>query len=107
MRPRLVRLAQQFLGQAADAEEVAQEALALAWNRKVDQLEPARRNAWLFRVTINLSLNQRRRRKPSRQLDGEQAARLPSSASGAERDELLDRLRAAMDELRTGSVPPW
>jgi RNA polymerase sigma-70 factor (ECF subfamily) len=100
MRPRLVRLAQQFLGQAADAEEIAQEAMTLSWQRGVGRWEPGRRNAWVYRVTVNLSLNRRRRRRPSRPLDetdGQDG--LISGSLPGERTELLDRVQLVLREL--------
>ena len=65
MRPRLVRLAMRFLFSAHDAEEVAQEALVLAWQRIGQLRRPGRRNAWLYRTTINLSMNRLRRKRMS------------------------------------------
>jgi len=98
MRPQVVRLALQFLNHAADAEEVAQEALTLAWQRLGEVKEPGRRNAWLYRTAINLSLNCRRRRRPNARLE-EESWSDRADASPAERGELVQRIREVMLEL--------
>lgn len=99
VRPRLVRLASHMLGNAADAEEVVQDALALAWQRKAGEADEARRNAWAYRVTINLSLNRRRRRRAVEPLDARSLAAVRSNTPSAEAFELADRVRAAVQDL--------
>lgn len=98
MRPRLVRLSLRFLNHAADAEEVAQEALTLAWQHEATLKDPTRRDAWVYRTTINLSLNRRRRRRPAGPLDSG-ICDTGSDGASAERSELTARIRAAMLEL--------
>jgi RNA polymerase sigma-70 factor, ECF subfamily len=102
MRPRLVRLARQFVSGLADAEEVTQEALTLAWQRVGGLKDVGRRNAWIYRVTINLSLNKRRRRSDRRLKDQEVVdfeTGPEARGSPAERGELVERLRVVMQEL--------
>jgi RNA polymerase sigma-70 factor (ECF subfamily) len=98
MRPRLVRLAQQFLNHAGDAEEVAQEALTLVWQRLETLKDVGKRNAWVYRTTINLSLNRRRRRRPETRLEENTCSDRPDG-SPAEHGELAQRIRAVMSEL--------
>ncbi len=97
MRPRLVRLARQFLANAEDAEEIAQEALALAWRRWAEVKDAGKRNAWVYRTTINLCLNLRRKRRPSETLV-EVAAR-EETGRAVECGELAERLRIVIADL--------
>lgn len=100
MRPRLIRLAMRFTWNVHDAEEVAQEALATAWQRIERLKDPAKRNAWLYSITVNLSLNRVRRPKH---------APLPPAASIADSrdqgeaasaaEELMQRVRQAAGQL--------
>jgi len=125
MRPRLVRLAMRFLFSAHDAEEVAQEALVLAWQRVGRLRRPDRRNAWLYRTTINLSMNRRRRKRMSvlprphneptePRVSARAASRTREGVATAHRSlvdkntdtsrrqqtaELMDRVRVAISEL--------
>lgn len=55
-------VALRLLGQPADAEDLAQEALVRAYTRLSELGDPASFGAWLRRITVNLSLNALRRR---------------------------------------------
>jgi RNA polymerase sigma-70 factor (ECF subfamily) len=59
---RSMRLAQRVLGNAADAEEVVQEAFLRLWT-KADTWQPGRGRftTWFFRILVNLCLDRRRR----------------------------------------------
>ena len=100
IRPRLVRLARRLLWNVDDAEEIAQEALALAWQRMRGLRDAKKRNAWLYRTTIHLSLNRRRKRRPSHLAAAEG---IPGSSgepiTDMQTDETRDRLRQAMARL--------
>ncbi len=100
MRPRLFRLAYRLLWNSHDAEEITQDALAVALGR-IDQLrEPGKRNSWLYRVAINLSkhrLRGRRRRPAS--LTMVTIARSDPIGGHIEHDELMQRVRPAMIDL--------
>ncbi len=60
----LHRIAYRMTGDAADAEDVAQEALLRLW-RDADRWQPgmAGTGAWLNRVTVNMCLDRLRRRR--------------------------------------------
>lgn len=62
--PRMLALAQRMLGDAAEAEDVAQEALLRAW-RQAPRWAPgkARFDTWLHRVGLNLCYDRLRRRR--------------------------------------------
>jgi RNA polymerase sigma-70 factor (ECF subfamily) len=75
--PRILALAHRMLGDAAEAEDVAQEALLRAW-RNAPGWTPgrARFDTWLHRVALNLCYDRLRRRRelpteqPPEQIDG-------------------------------------
>ncbi len=62
--PRVLALAQRMLGDAAEAEDVAQEAMLKAW-RQAPKWTPgrARFDTWLHRVALNLCYDRLRRRR--------------------------------------------
>ena len=62
--PRILALAQRMLGDAAEAEDVAQEAMLRAW-RQAPKWRPgqARFDTWLHRVALNLCYDRLRRRR--------------------------------------------
>ncbi len=62
--PRVLALAQRMLGDPAEAEDVAQEAMLRAW-RQAPRWTPgkARFDTWLHRVALNLCYDRLRRRR--------------------------------------------
>ena len=62
--PRVLALAGRMLGEATEAEDVAQEAMIRAW-RQAPIWTPgvARFDTWLHRVTLNLCYDRLRRRR--------------------------------------------
>lgn len=62
--PRMLALAQRMLGDAAEAEDVAQEAMLRAW-RQAPSWRPgqAKFDTWLHRVGLNLCYDRLRRRR--------------------------------------------
>ncbi|MFC0633413.1 RNA polymerase sigma factor [Brevundimonas balnearis] len=62
--PRMVSLAYRMLGDASEAEDVAQEAMFKAW-RQAPRWRPgqARFDTWLHRVALNLCYDRLRRRR--------------------------------------------
>lgn len=62
--PRMLSLAQRMLGDAAEAEDVAQEAMLRAW-KQASRWTPgqARFDTWLHRVALNLCYDRLRRRR--------------------------------------------
>jgi RNA polymerase sigma-70 factor (ECF subfamily) len=102
--PRAWRLAQRLLGNRAEAEDVAQEAMLRLW-RHAGRFDPARApfEAWLARIVTNLAtdrLRARTRAGPLLELDDT----VPSSAPGAEA-LLLKSARAAEVAAALQSLP--
>ncbi len=62
--PRMLALAQRMLGDAVEAEDVAQEAMMRAW-RQAPRWTPgkAKFDTWLHRVALNLCYDRLRRRR--------------------------------------------
>ena len=96
--PRVLALAQRMLGDAAEAEDVAQETLLKAW-RQAPRWTPgrARFDTWLHRVALNLCYDRLRRRReiptdapPERPDDGPAPDRgLLAAETGARVDAAL------------------
>lgn len=62
--PRMLALAQRMLGDAAEAEDVAQEALLRAWRQAPNWISgKAKFDTWLHRVALNLCYDRLRRRR--------------------------------------------
>mgnify|MGYP000185406165 CR=1 FL=1 len=62
--PRVLGLARRLLGDAAEAEDVAQEAMLRLWRIAPQwRAEQARVSTWLYRVTVNLCTDRLRRRR--------------------------------------------
>ncbi|RMF71557.1 MAG: sigma-70 family RNA polymerase sigma factor [Acidobacteria bacterium] len=97
-----------------DAEDVVQDVFVTAWQRLGDLEDPRRFSGWLARIATTRALNhveraEQRLRRAAQSLDApdgsgrEPVARLvspaPSPLRALERDELLRRLAACLDEL--------
>ncbi|MBK1662024.1 sigma-70 family RNA polymerase sigma factor [Paracraurococcus ruber] len=94
---RALRLALRVLGDAAEAEEVAQDALLRAW-RAAPRFDPdrARFTTWLHRIVLNLAIDRARQRDRA-PLAGEAAlAALADPAAGPEAAALAAEERAAL-----------
>jgi len=99
--PRLLALAQRMLGEAAEAEDVAQETFVRAW-KQAPQWRPgvARFDTWLHRVALNLCYDRLRRRReiavetpPDRPDEG------PAPDRGLEAGDVGRRVAQAMRRL--------
>jgi RNA polymerase sigma-70 factor (ECF subfamily) len=60
--PAMVGLARRILGNAADAEDVAQEAMLRVWTHAPHWQPLAAFRTWLTRIVVNLCLDRKRRR---------------------------------------------
>jgi len=95
------RVAWAILGNAADADDAAQDAMLSALV-KLDQYDPRRPfGPWLLRIVANAATDRRRRRsvRRSEPLDVGFAAGGPRPDATAERRALGERLRQALAEL--------
>lgn len=98
--PSVVALARRVLGNAADAEDVAQEAMLRVWTNAPRWRPLALFRTWLTRITINLCLD-RKRRAPWVGLEaaGDIADTKPDAAESVERSERDRLVDAAIGEL--------
>ncbi len=90
--PAMLGLARRILGNAADAEDVAQEAMLRVWTHAPRWQPLAAFRTWLTRIVVNLCLD-RKRKAQWVDLDtvGEIADPAPDAGEAAERNE-RDRL---------------
>lgn len=101
LAPPVLSLARRLLGDAAEAEDVTQEAMLRLWKIAPDwQADRARVSTWLYRVVVNLCTDRRRRRRPEPMAelpDLADATPLPAEAMQAR--ARLAALQAALDDL--------
>lgn len=100
--PRVLMLARRMVGDAAEAEDIAQESMIRLWQMAGRWRDNAPIGAWLYRVAHNLAVDRVRRRRPTVALDaaGELSDPTPSAAS------LIDReRRAAAVEQAIAALP--
>ena len=98
---RAFAVAYRLLGQKEDAEDLVQEAF-MAVLQRIGTFEPGRPFApWFFRILVNRGLNARKARslRAVDEIPDGTAARGPTPEREAERTELRERLRRAMDAL--------
>jgi RNA polymerase sigma-70 factor (ECF subfamily) len=92
-------LARYLLKDAAEAEDVCQEAFVKLWNNQ-DSIDPDKVKAWLMKVTRNGCLDRIRRRKPSEELgEWHQDTTGTGPQQGAEHEELGQWLQRSINRL--------
>ena len=98
--PVMLGLARRILGNAADAEDVAQEAMLRVWTHAPRWQPFALFRTWLTRVVVNLCLD-RKRRAPWVALEaaGEIVDPAPGAGEKTERDERERLVAVAIAEL--------
>jgi RNA polymerase sigma-70 factor (ECF subfamily) len=98
--PAMLGLARRILGNAADAEDVAQEAMLRVWTHAPRWRPLAAFRTWLTRVVVNLCLD-RKRRAPWVALEaaGEIVDPALGASEKAERDEREQMVAAAIARL--------
>jgi RNA polymerase sigma factor (sigma-70 family) len=102
LTPLALRVAGRMLGDRAEAEDVAQDAMLRLWKAAPDWREgEAKVTTWLYRVTVNLCTDRLRRRRTVPIEDGQD---WPSEAPGALAG-LLERDRMAAFQSALGLLP--
>lgn len=97
---RAVGFARRFVGDAPDAEDIAQEALLRVWRAAPRWRPEAKFGTWFYRITINLCLNHRRRLSfLGLEASGERADPAPDALARLERAEEDRELLAAVSGL--------
>jgi RNA polymerase sigma-70 factor (ECF subfamily) len=103
LTPRVLGHAARMLGDRAEAEDVAQEAMVRLWRVAPDWRQgEAQVTTWLYRVVSNLCTDRLRRRGRSVPIDS--VAEPSSPAASVERD-LIDRDRAAALDAALMQLP--
>ena len=100
--PRVLAQARRMLGNEAEAEDVAQEAMLRLWRIAPDwQPGTARVSTWLYRVVANLCLDRLRRRHRTTPLEpgDEPESGAPTVAEALQERARMDALRAALADL--------
>ncbi len=110
----VVNLTYRYLGNFADAEDLAQEVFLKVYGARARYRPEAKFTTWMYRIAVNASLNEVRNRKnrPTFRAaslvdagQGEETAaavadgRAAAPADEVERLELNERVRAAVDRL--------
>lgn len=101
LTPRIYAHAARVLGEPAEAEDVAQEALIRLW-RIAPQWRSgeAKVTTWVYRVVANLCTDRLRKRRTTPLDDvAEPADPAPSAAQGIQHKARVDALQAALDTL--------
>jgi len=99
----LCHLAYRMVGNAADAEDLAQQAFVQAYQNLAGFQRQSTFKTWLYRIAINLCKNHLRKSRPSEPLeDGRPLAdQRPGVLSEIIGGQRIERLRAAL-----GGLPP-
>jgi RNA polymerase sigma-70 factor (ECF subfamily) len=102
---RTVRLAARMLGDGgAAAEDVAQEAFIRVWKHAQDWEDPERAGArfttWLYKIVLNLSIDEKRKRRFTAIEDiAEPADNADNAEAALARRQQSERVRAALETL--------
>ncbi len=98
--PAMLGLARRILGNAADAEDVAQEAMLRVWTHAPRWQPLAAFRTWLTRIVVNLCLDRKRRAQwVDLEAAGEIVDPTPGATDVAEQSERERALSAAIDTL--------
>ncbi|MBP7243481.1 RNA polymerase sigma factor [Amaricoccus sp.] len=95
--PRLLAVARRMLGDAAEAEDVAQETMLRLW-RGASAWRPGEAGVgtWLYRVASNLCLDRLRRRRPTGELSDDAPDDRPTAVATLARADRAAALDAAL-----------
>lgn len=102
--PRTVRLAARVLGSTGAAEDVAQEAFVRVWKHAANWEDPKQAGAkfttWLYRIVLNLCIDEKRKRTFT-DIDAipEKADDTSNAEANMQRREKSKRVKAALEQL--------
>ena len=103
--PRLLRMAYALVGNREDAEDLAQEAFSQAYFKLDSFAGRSSFFTWLYRITVNLSISKRRKRRLETTHRSVTLDDAPPPATSQTADQVLDtqeqleRMRQAIDRL--------
>ncbi len=99
--PRCFSVALRMLGNRAEAEDVTQEAMMRLWKMAPDWVSGrAQVSTWLYRVTLNLCVDLRRKKRPaSLETEPEPEDQSASVVDKMQDDARKDALQHALNEL--------
>jgi RNA polymerase sigma-70 factor (ECF subfamily) len=105
VRDELVSTLMYLLGNADDAQDAAQEAFLKCWRARASVPDVQNLRAWIFRVGLNAAKDYQRsawnrKNRPLPEDDLMLPSRDDAPGTAVEDQEALDRLRAAITELR-------
>lgn len=104
--PRISGLARRIVGDAEDARDVAQQVLLRLWQMLPRFREGAELDGWIYRMTVNLSIDALRRRQARpEQTAVELPLGLAEQAPGPEEQVLARELEKVLQEI-TFDLPP-
>ncbi|WP_037307807.1 RNA polymerase sigma factor [Ruegeria halocynthiae] len=101
LAPRSFSVALRMLGNKAEAEDVTQEAMMRLWQMAPNWVSgQAKVSTWLYRVTLNLCVDMRRKKSPDRLADVPEPEDGTRSAAERMQDEARkDALQTALSQL--------
>jgi len=103
--PRIARFAERFLGNAAEAEDVAQETFLKLWTAASSFTPQAKPSTWLFRIAHNLCIDRIRKRRVEAPLSEQSGADRPSGLFARKRtSEAVQRALAELPERQRGAI---
>ena len=99
--PPVLALARRMLRDAAEAEDVAQDAMLRLWQTAPRWRPDAPIGAWLYRVAHNLAIDRLRRRRPTADVDAmpDLADKAPDPAQRLAADERKSAIERAIADL--------
>jgi RNA polymerase sigma factor (sigma-70 family) len=98
--PRMLALARRMLGEASEAEDVAQEVFLRVWRHAAGWKDGAGRfDTWMHRVALNLCYDRLRRREVTVQTMPDQIDEGPAPDRGLEARDIGLRVEAALQAL--------
>lgn len=100
--PRCYSVALRMLGNRAEAEDVTQDAMMRLWQMAPDWVSgQAKVSTWLYRVTLNLCVDLRRKKRPDRLSDVPE----PEDAEASVVDRMQDAARKDALQVALSQLP--